>query len=301
VGPPPEAERAAEEGEACCICLEDLKQFQRVCVFPCRHRLHAACAKLWLDSASRRACPTCRREVPEGVERIMVLPGSKGGTLLPAGQWTTPLVFDEGEEEPPSQAVASVAASCHCRWALAEACLRSLLQPSPETPEAAEDQTARAGKVVLESLKMHGAVLLAAMQSDDFRAAHRLLREGSADLNVRLPAGLPGFSKTPLIIAVRKQWFAEVQLICEALKQGVGGPHAHLDSCDEEGLTALMWAALRGDSQMCDLLLGFGASTTARNHAGLSALDLASTDGCRARLGGPLPRLTSVPRRAGTA
>jgi len=59
---------------------------------------------------------------------------------------------------------------------------------------------------------------------------------------------------------------------------------ARLDDADDRGRTALMIAAELGHAAVVELLIKHGASTALRDHAGKTALDLATNEAVRRKL-----------------
>ncbi|KAF1892496.1 hypothetical protein Lal_00010962 [Lupinus albus] len=49
------------EVEDCAVCLESLKDGERLVHLPCEHRFHFSCLKPWLDKNSQ--CPCCRATI----------------------------------------------------------------------------------------------------------------------------------------------------------------------------------------------------------------------------------------------
>ena len=78
-------------------------------------------------------------------------------------------------------------------------------------------------------------------------------------------------TQSPLVDAVRRSDLAEVRAL---LRQG-----ADVDSAEEDGTTALHWAASQDDAAATDALLDAGASVSVRNRYGVTPLLLACTSG----------------------
>lgn len=286
--------------DCCCICLESLQNREKLALFPCAHRTHAACAKRWLQAAANPSCPTCRQQVPVGRQ---LLDRHKEVQRPPHASWPCsampaavarapqrlPLpAADFAEAEAwlarglaPSAATGEVMATCRCSRELAEAALREATASGLDGSEAA----ARAKRMAAARLEAGGRELLSALEAEDAPAAARMLAAGAAgtDLGLRRAWGAGVAGQTALMLAVHHRNYHLVQRMCEAIASATAGPDADLDARDGRGLTALALASSCGFPELCALLLAFGADASGGSSAGgqSTPLELAADDDVR--------------------
>jgi serine/threonine-protein phosphatase 6 regulatory ankyrin repeat subunit B len=79
------------------------------------------------------------------------------------------------------------------------------------------------------------------------------------------------YQRTPLMLAARQVYGADSGFVRRLLDSG-----AQVNLTDEDGRTALMYASESGQLQTARMLIERGASLVARDHEGLSALDIAA-------------------------
>lgn len=255
-----------EEREECCICLEPMGAPQALRVFPCLHKLHAQCAVEWLHTANmQRGCPQCRRPANLSQTILVTTPVESIGIVMSRHLETSDAVDIQA---PASPEVAHLMEICCCSQAVAEESLRG----ATAGLRNAESAAVIAKQIIYDRLNGHGTELLVALNQNDLIVADRLLLARDVALGVRDEK----FGKTALIIAAQKRLRPVVQRMCELIVAGIAGPESSMDAQDKEGYTALMWASLRGHSEICSLLLAYDAKTNVVNSSGLTALELAT-------------------------
>eukprot|EP00928_Gymnodinium_smaydae_P045031 TRINITY_DN30068_c0_g1_i1.p1 TRINITY_DN30068_c0_g1~~TRINITY_DN30068_c0_g1_i1.p1 ORF type:complete len:376 (-),score=78.59 TRINITY_DN30068_c0_g1_i1:43-1098(-) len=266
---PAAADSADEDDLAqCCICLDGLRPGQRSAVFPCGHRLHAACAGRWLRAATRPACPTCRRpvelrprnedagspaavaaHVPAASSTSRPAPSTPVAAARPAPAGIAPSLLLPLERllAPASDDVAALMETCCCPREAAEAALN---EGAARTAQPAADAAAAAS--VAAQLELRGQELLAALQAGDVSGASQLLAPGAGGVDLGLRSG----GRTALQLAVEGRHYYVVRLICEALASRSAGLRASA-ACDIDAALAL--ASARGYAEIAALLQSFGA------------------------------------------
>jgi len=132
-----------------------------------------------------------------------------------------------------------------------------------------------AKRTIAERLNGNGAELLTALNKNNLIVVDRLLNAKDTALSVRDTS----FGKTALIIAAQKRFRSVVQRMCELILEGVTGAESSINAQDNEGYTALMWASLRGHTEICAVLLAYGARIDLVNSTRKTALELATHSG----------------------
>lgn len=282
--------------DSCCICLEAIYPRQDVYVFPCRHRLHAFCARKWLRVASQPSCPTCRQQVPlargAGAPQGESAPSTFGGRApsrpvepewVPQGMLDLP---DPWDDSVPTGAVANVMATCQCTRRLAEAALHEATSRETAAFDAEASMVAAPGgaaklavELVLERQRTRGAALQRALLEEHYQVARELLGLGDCDLGApsRRWAQAGGSEQTALMLATRKRHYHLAKAMCEALAAGTAGTTANIDARDSSGRTALALALAAGYPEMEALLLAYGASEAEARRQGQRPRDLSRT------------------------